>query len=141
MEMRHATSRDVSSLAQLMTELGYPTSSEEMVVRLEAIVGRTDHAVFVAVENDIAAGMVAISTAPSLYRNDPQGAIVALVVSSRFRGRGLGGLLVRRGEIWLRDRGVNHVTVKPSTHREDAHRLYARLGYEHTGLRFSKTLV
>ncbi|CAM5542304.1 Aminoalkylphosphonate N-acetyltransferase [Mycolicibacterium aubagnense] len=140
MEIRPAISRDVSSLAHLMTELGYPTSTEEMAARMAALVDRTDHAVFVAVEGALAAGMIALSTSPSLYRDDPQGAIVALVVSSRFRGRGVGALLVEYGESWLRQNGVSYVTVKPSVHREDAHRLYSRLGYEHTGLRFSKNL-
>ncbi|MFE0018893.1 GNAT family N-acetyltransferase [Mesorhizobium sp. NPDC059054] len=123
-----------------MTELGYPTSSDEMAARIAAVANRADHAMFVAVEDGAVAGMVAVSTSPSLYRSDPQGAIVALVVSSRFRGCGVGALLVGCGETWLRDNGVSYVTVKPSKHREDAHRLYARLGYEHTGLRFSKSL-
>lgn len=141
MEIRHPTPDDVSFLAQLMTELGYPTSIEDMAARMTAVGERTDHAVFVAVEDAVVAGMVAVSTSPSLYRNDLQGAIVALVVSSRFRGRGIGSLLVERGEGWLRANGVGYVTVKPSRHREDAHRLYTRLGYEHSGLRFSKNLA
>ncbi|RWJ60824.1 MAG: GNAT family N-acetyltransferase [Mesorhizobium sp.] len=84
------------------------------------------------------AGMIGVSTSSSLYQSDPQGAIVALVVSSDFRGRGIGASLVERGESWLRESGARYVSVKPSIRREDAHRLYVRLGYEHSGLRFSK---
>jgi GNAT superfamily N-acetyltransferase len=140
MLVRHATAADVSALAHLMSELGYPTSLEQMTVRMEAIRERTDYATFVAEANGVIAGMVGVSVSPSLYHSDRDGAIVALVVSSEFRGRGIGALLVERGEEWLRESGVRRVTVKPSTHREDAHRLYVRLGYEHTGLRFSRMI-
>lgn len=140
METRHATAADGPALAQLMTGLGYPTSTEEMAARMEALRGRTDHAAFVAEADGVIAGMVGVSVSPSLYRSDLQGAIVALVVSSRFRGRGIGALLVGRGDQWLRDSGATRATVNPSLHREDAHRFYARLGYEHTGLRLSRTL-
>ncbi|MGK9231487.1 GNAT family N-acetyltransferase [Inquilinus limosus] len=140
MDVRHATAADAAALAHLMAELGYPTSPEEMAARMEAIRGRADHATFVAEEGGVVAGMVGVTVSPSLYRSDLLGAIVALVVSSEFRGRGIAALLVDRGEQWLRHRGAKRATVNPSTHRQDAHRLYARLGYEHTGLRFSKAL-
>ncbi|RWI34069.1 MAG: GNAT family N-acetyltransferase [Mesorhizobium sp.] len=141
MEIRHANPADIPSLAHLMTELGYPTSAEEMTSRMALIRSRTDHAIFVADENGIVTGMIGVSISPSLYQSDPQGAIVALVVSSDFRGKGIGAFLVERGESWLRESGAKYVTVKPSIRREDAHRLYARLGYEHSGLRFSKNLI
>ena len=140
MEVRHATAADSSALAYLMTELGYPTSTEEMATRMEAIRDRPDYATFVADANGVIAGMVGVSVSPSFYRSDLHGAIVALVVSSEFRGCGIGALLVDRGEQWLRETGAKRATVNPSAHREDAHRLYTRLGYEHTGLRFSKML-
>lgn len=141
MEVRYASSDDVPSLAHLMTELGYPTSTEEMTSRMSLVSSRGDHATFVADGNGAIAGMICVSVSPSLYKSDLQGAIVALVVSSDFRGQGVGALLVKRGESWLGESGVKYVTVKPSIYRENAHRLYARLGYEHTGLRFSKNLI
>ena len=140
MQVRHATAADLSALAHLMSELGYPTSPEQMGVRMQAIRDRSDYATFVAEANGVIAGMVGVAVSPSFYRSDLDGAIVALVVSSESRGHGIGALLVERAEQWLRESGVGRVTVKPSTHRQNAHRLYARLGYEQTGLRFSKTI-
>jgi GNAT superfamily N-acetyltransferase len=140
MKTRHTAVADFSALARLMTELGYPTSTDQMTARMEALRNRTDYATFVADADGIIAGMIVVSVSPSLYRSGPDGAIVVLVVSSEFRGHGVGALLVERGEQWLRESGARMITVKPSTHREDAHRLYARLGYEHTGLRFSKMI-
>ncbi|AYG60753.1 GNAT family N-acetyltransferase [Rhizobium jaguaris] len=139
-EIKVATGADVVALARLMAELGYPTSPGEMAARLERLSGREEYATFVADENGSLAGMIGLSLSPTLYRDDLDGAIVALVVSSNFRGRGIGGLLIDHGERWLYDRGARLVTVKPSARRDDAHRLYKRCGYEHTGLRFTKVL-
>ncbi|RWB53802.1 MAG: GNAT family N-acetyltransferase [Mesorhizobium sp.] len=88
MEIRNASPADIPSLAHLMTELGYPTSTEEMGSRVALIRSRTDHAIFVADKNGVVAGMIGVSISPSLYQSDPQGAIIALVVSSDFRGQG-----------------------------------------------------
>ncbi len=140
MDIRHAAAADAPALAHLMAELGYPTTPEEMAARLGVLRGRADFATFVAEADGAVAGMVGVTVSPSLYRSDLLGAIVALVVSSEFRGRGIAARLVERGEEWLRDVGAQRATVNPSTHRQDAHRLYARLGYEPTGVRFSKAL-
>jgi len=139
-KVRQATPADYAALAELMTELGYAASPAEIAKRMEIINERTDYAILVAQTGGGIAGVIALTVTPSLYRSDPQGAIVALVVSSAYRGRGTAGTLVQSGENWLREHGVQRVTVNPSIPRENAHRLYARLGYEHTGLRFTKSL-
>jgi GNAT superfamily N-acetyltransferase len=138
--LRTATLSDVEELARLMAELGYPATSEDMATRFERVNDRNDYATFVADEDGAIAGMIGLYVSPTLYRDDLDGAIVALVVSSDFRGRGIAGLLIDHGERWLYERGARLVSVKPSARREDAHRLYERCGYEHTGLRFTKVL-
>jgi len=140
MDVRPATTADVPELAQLMAELGYPTSTGQMQVRMGAMEHRADFATFVAEADGRVAGMITVTVSPSLLRNEPNGAIVALVVSSTFRGRGIAPALIAHGETWLRQHGANRATVNPSIHREPAHRLYNRLGYEHTGLRLTKVL-
>lgn len=139
-EVRPAHLSDEVGLAPLMAELGYPTSPTELAVRLATILGREDFATFVAEVDGTAAGMICVTAAPSLYRDGLQGAIVVLVVSSAFRGRGLASALIERGESWLANSGARRATVNPSVHRGDAHRLYIRHGYEATGTRFTKTL-
>jgi GNAT superfamily N-acetyltransferase len=139
-DIRHASAADLPALAHLMTELGYPTSIDEMAARMDAIRDRKDFATFVAEADGDIAGMICVTVTPALYRDGLGGAIVALVVSSAFRGRGVAPLLVARGEGWLIDNGADRATVNPSIAREDAHRLYSRLGYAHSGLRFTKAL-
>lgn len=139
-KVRTATLSDAEELAKLMAELGYPTASDRMTARLGRLSDREDYAIFVADEDGAVAGMIGLSVVPTLYRDDLDGAITALVVSSDFRGKGIAGLLIGHGERWLYDRGARLATVKPSSRREEAHRLYQRCGYQHTGLRFTKVL-
>ncbi|MBN7804836.1 GNAT family N-acetyltransferase [Agrobacterium rosae] len=140
MKTRIAIHADFPELALLMGELGYPTSLDEMTFRMSALAKLDNYEAFVAVEAESVAGMIGLSITPSFYRSDLAGAIVALVVSPHFRGRGVAALLVACGERWFAERGVDRVSVNPSNHRTSAHRVYNRLGYEQTGLRFTKTL-
>lgn len=140
MEVRFVTTADYSGVAALMADLGYPTRLEQMAERMEVISRRDDYAAFVATEGGIIAGMIGLSISPSFYRDDAGGAIVTLVVSSEFRGRGVADSLVARAEEWFLERGIHRVTVNPSNHRIPAHKVYGRLGYEPTGTRFTKTL-
>lgn len=139
-EIRNVNLEDGALLAPLIAELGYPTSPERLAGRLATIQERRDFATLLAESNGVIAGVICVTLVPSLYRDGLQGAIVALVVSSAFRGRGLGKLLVERGECWLAENGAQRLTINPSTHRQDAQRLYTRLGYEATGTRFTKAL-
>ncbi|WP_429930354.1 GNAT family N-acetyltransferase [Agrobacterium vitis] len=127
-------------LANLITELGYPSLVEDIAMRMEVIAGRDDYAAFVSVEQTVVAGMIGVSVSPSFYRSGLGGAIIALVVSPDFRGQGIAVSLVAHAEQWLRVRGADRVTINPSNHRLPAHRLYHRLGYENTGIRFTKAL-
>ncbi|MCF1461095.1 GNAT family N-acetyltransferase [Agrobacterium vitis] len=140
MEIRPAIKSDFPTLANLMTELGYPSSVEDIALRMEGITGRDDYAAFVSVEQNIVAGMIGLSVSPSFYRSGLGGAIIALVVSPDFRGRGIAASLITCAEQWLRERGADRVTINPSNHRLPAHRLYHRLGYDNTGIRFTKAL-
>ncbi len=140
MHIRPATAADASALAALMAHLGYPASADAIAARLATLDARTDIATFVAETDTGIAGMIGLQISPVLYRDDPNGAITALVVSPDFRGQGVAAKLVDHGERWLLDHGASRASVMPSTHRADAHRLYERLGYAPTGTRFTKSL-
>lgn len=140
MIVRAAHQGDVSALARLMGELGYPTADAEMAARWAVIAARSDIAAFVAEVDGAVAGMIGVSVSPSLYRADMVGAITALVVLPEARGHGIAPALIETGERWLAEHGCEKVSVQPSSSRTGAHRLYERLGYAHTGLRFTKTL-
>jgi len=78
----------------------------------------------------------------STLGSDPRAEITGLIVDSEMRGAGAGRLLVERGEMWARERGLNSIGLHSNTIREQAHEFYVRLGYAVTKSQkvFRKTL-
>jgi ribosomal protein S18 acetylase RimI-like enzyme len=138
--IRAVEERDAPELAELMTQLGYPTSASEMASRLRAISGEKDFATFVAVEAGEVLGMIGISASYSYEHNDRNGRIIALIVRTDMRGRGLGRELVAFAEDYLGRKNVGRIVLTSRFTREEAHKFYEALGYERTGWRFIKQL-
>ncbi len=138
--IRRAAGDDAAALAELMTQLGYPSSEREMRLRWEAIEADPHLAAFVAVERDAVRGMIGLSISPSFEHNDLTGIILALAVEQESRRTGIGRRLVAAAEEFFRARGVRRVILNTRFEREDAHRFYEALGFTKTGFRFGKQL-
>jgi len=138
--VRPAHIDDSAAIAELITQLGYPSTEPEMHERLLAIAADADYVTYVAECDGRVAGMIGVRRGVHYERSGPYGQIIALVTAEAFRGRGIGALLVAEGERWLREIGANVVVVTSADHREGAHRFYERLGYDATGRRFFKRL-
>lgn len=139
---RHPTRRDAERLAELATQLGYPSTPEEVVARLAAIEKDSGHAIFVA-ENSTGeihgfAHVFVMRTVESEQRAE----IGGLVVDERCRSRGIGRALVAHAEEWAREHGCEAIGLRSNVIRERAHAFYERLGYRHvkTQKAFRKTL-
>ena len=137
---RSAQSEDVEALANLMTELGYPTSSDEMDRRFQAISADSSYATLVAARGGDVLGMVGLHLERFYESNSSCVRIMALVVGSEHRGRGVGRILVSAAEDWARQRGAREIMLTTHKRRADAHRFYVSMGYEATGYRFYKPL-
>lgn len=131
---------DAAPLARLMTQLGYPTSPQEMTARLQSILARPEYRTLIAELDGKVIGMAGVGITLPYERNGVDGRLLALVVDEQARGRGIGAALVRAAERWLAGQGAGIVIVNSSTHRTGAHDFYHRLGYRTTGLRLVKSL-
>jgi GNAT superfamily N-acetyltransferase len=65
---------------------------------------------------------------------------MALVVSERARGLGVGQRLVDAAAETARRWGCNRLLVTTHVRRADAHAFYERIGFELTGRRYVRTL-
>jgi predicted N-acetyltransferase YhbS len=139
--IRTATAADAAALAELMRQLGYPTTDAEMKARLRRILPRRDYRTVVALNGRVVVGMIGGAIFPTYGDNEPVGRIVALVVNAANQRKGVGRGLVRHLEIWFRRRGARRVVVNAALPRRQAHRFYRALGFTQTGLRFNKVLV
>ena len=131
---------DAAPLAQLMCELGYETTTSEMQMRLVRIVTDERLRTFMAVCDGQVCGMIGTLTYPSIEHNDLSGRIVALVIMSTMRRRGIGRALIATAEKDFAQRRVRRVALNTRLAREDAHRFYESVGYERNGWRFVKRL-
>jgi GNAT superfamily N-acetyltransferase len=128
-EIRSAEDRDITTLARLAGELGYPSTPEQVRERFADIKAAPHQATYVAVTNgDAVIGWIQLSEVRSL-ESEPRAEITGLVVDSNFRGGGAGRLLVERGEEWARQRGLAVIGVRSNIIRERTHVFYERLGY------------
>ena len=136
LRVRPATAADAERLAALATELGYPSSREEIQARLTPLESDADHLVAVAevqAEQDGEDGRVVgwiHAYTSRLLETNPRAEIGGLVVDAKFRGEGVGRHLMRHAEDWARSRGLEAVYLRSNVIRQDAHRFYEGLGYK-----------
>ena len=139
--IRNARLTDAAELAELMCELGYQTTSDEMRMRLQSILSDTRYSTFVAKIGTELCGMIGTLTHVSHEHNDLSGKITALVVSKKQRRSGIGRALIAAAEKDFARRNVSRVTLTTRFERAEAHRFYEALGYLRTGFRFGKNLT
>src|ERR1700692_1844957 len=116
--IRVAEAADVEALADLMIQLGYETRASEMQMRMEAIRADKNYATFVAVSKGQVCGMIGTFTCYSYEHNSPSGRILALVVSDKMRGRGLGRALIAAAEKDLAQKNISRVAVNTRLKRK-----------------------
>jgi GNAT superfamily N-acetyltransferase len=126
--IRLAERYDAPAVAALATQLGYPSSPEQVEKRLESIRYDSDHAVFVAFcEGRVVAWLHAFVC--RVLESDPYAQIGGLVVDESMRGKGAGRLLMQVAEEWALEKGCRRVSLRSNILRREAHGFYEKLGY------------
>ena len=121
MIIREIALSDAASAAQLSAEFGYPVSRETMERRIAGFLTRHDHAVFIALIDEIAVGWVDVGIVHHL-QSEPYGEIGGFVVSEKYRSAGIGKQLIARAEQWMGQHGLRRALVRSQVSREPAHR-------------------
>ena len=133
--------RDVDGVADLVTQLGYPSTPQDIARRFERLDGRDDQALFVADDGSAVVGWMHVGSYPYL-ESDDSAEILGLVVAEGQRSRGVGGALVGAAETWAAERGCQVIRVRSRITRDRAHAFYERGGFERIKTQhcFQKTL-
>jgi N-acetylglutamate synthase-like GNAT family acetyltransferase len=131
MELREARPDDQARVAELLDQLGYPTSPAAAGRRLQLLAASPHDAVWVAVREGTVVGLVAIHVSGAL---EYDGAV------AKVRREGVGKQLMVLAEREARRRGCELLFLTTSERRADAHAFYRSIGFEETGRRFAKTL-
>ena len=125
--IREATALDAAVLAELTTQLGYPSTMDEIANRLPRV-ENDGTTIFVAELDDKVVAWTGVREGFCLEFG-AYAEIVGLVVHESARGQRVGEQLAARAEAWARDRGHSRLRVRSNVIRERAHRFYERLGF------------
>ena len=127
--LRPATTADSGRIAALFTDEGYPVGASAIEARLGQF-GSDDSTVIVADHDGEILGFIALHVVPRFEHDDSIVRIVALVVDSSVRGRGIGGALMAEAERFGLAHDSAFVEVTAGHHRPGARHLYESLGYD-----------
>jgi N-acetylglutamate synthase-like GNAT family acetyltransferase len=139
--VREATVVDSPLLAPLLDELGYPATAAQTAPRMRRMLARDDQKILIAENASGALGVLALHVFPSLTYDRDIALIMALVITEKARGLGVGRKLVDRAEVMAKSLGASRLMVTTHNRRADAHVFYERLGFEFTGRRYVRPIA
>lgn len=121
---------DIPAVAELATQLGYPSTAAQIERRFHALEETPDASVLIAENPEgTVLGWIHVFRTRHL-ESDPGAEIGGLVVDEAARGRGVGSALVTAAEVWAKERGYEMVSVRSNVIRVEAHEFYKSRGYE-----------
>lgn len=136
--VRDAAPADAADVAELLGQLGYPTSAAEARVRLAT----GDERVLLAEVGGRVLGLLAVTTRRSITHAHPVARVTAMVVRDSARRQGVGRLLMDSAARLALAEGCESIEltsgIRPE--RDAAHRFYRSLGYEPSSYCFWRRL-
>lgn len=141
MIIREATIEDAFAICNIScADLGYDCSCEFVSTRISNL-DKGREKVFVAEVNGIVAGYIHAEKYQTLYFESMIN-ILGLAVSSEFRRRGIGRMLLKRAERWANEVGIHKIRLNSGASRKEAHSFYRAMGYsnEKGQIRFIKDI-
>ena len=141
--IREAEPDDRHQIAALLTQLGYPSTGDEVGQRLTYWLPDPMSVILVAEQAGRVLGCLSLHAIPYLERTGRWARIESLVVDESTRGRGAGRALIAGAEDAARRWNCQAVEVTSLRTRAAAHAFYKRMGYEDvcgSSGRFLKTL-
>lgn len=131
LQIREAELDDAVELAELSGQLGYPSTAEQLIRRLQGMLAGGERTAFVAdTGNGKLAGFVGLQIMRTLEA-DPRAEVTALVIRDNYRSQGIGKVLMACAEEWAGAQRCEVIGLRSNVIRERAHAFYERLGYEH----------
>ncbi|MBS4210508.1 GNAT family N-acetyltransferase [Bacillus sp. FJAT-50079] len=143
MKIRVATMDDIHELTTLMFHLGYPTKTENMIKRFTHIKANPDYHTLLASYDNKMVGMVGLVKGHYYEWDGIYVRIVALVVHTDYRNKGIGNKLLEEAESWAKNIGAIGIILNSGKRpeRTNAHKFYTSRGYVERSIGFAKSLI
>lgn len=141
LEIRAAAPGDMPDLARLLAQLGYPGTERFLAGRMRQLAAHPDALLLVADAGGKVLGFVSLHFMPQLALAGDFCRIAYLCVEEQARSLGVGAVLEQRAVAEALARGCDRIELHSHARRHDAHRFYARQGYEESPKYFVKRLA
>lgn len=130
MNIREAKLEDLPVIATLSGELGYSSDEKTVLQRFMKIISDINHAVFVAeTDSHEIAGWIHVMPR-ILLLSRPLAEIGGLIVSEKYRQKGVGKHLLKNVEVWAQNHNYEGIIVRSDIKRIESHHFYPQVGYE-----------
>jgi GNAT superfamily N-acetyltransferase len=124
--IRGARLSDAAALAELSTQLGYPSTEAQVRERL-CLLDDPERGLLVADAPAGLAGFVDVHV-QRVVESEPYGEVGGLVVADGHRGAGLGAALLAAAADWSRARGLERLWIRANLARVGPHEFYEAIG-------------
>jgi GNAT superfamily N-acetyltransferase len=141
LEIRAAAPGDMPDLARLLAQLGYPGTQTFLAGRMRQLADHPDALLLVAHAGGKILGFVSLHFMPQLALAGDFCRIAYLCVEEQARSLGIGAMLEQRAVAEALARRCDRIELHSHARRHDAHRFYARQGYEESPKYFVKRLA
>jgi RimJ/RimL family protein N-acetyltransferase len=134
-EIRRASERDIPGMIDLLEAVAAEGSwiatesveRDQSAGRIRAALARDDAALYVAIVGGVIVGRLGLySSWPGLYE-------LGMFVDAKWRGNGVGRLLLDEGIAWARSAGAHKIALEVFPHNHAAIRLYENAGFTREG--------
>jgi GNAT superfamily N-acetyltransferase len=85
-------------------------------------------------------GFIHLHEGSDYYYKEQHGHIADLIVAKEGEGRGIGRLLIEKGEEWARSKGYRWITLSVFARNVHAREVYQRLGFNEDVMKYVKVL-
>jgi GNAT superfamily N-acetyltransferase len=126
LQIRAAEEADAAALAALSGELGYPSTTEQVMSRLRLLQAH-ERTILVAQAGNEVAGFIDVHV-QRVVESEPYGEVGGLVVGAAYRRSGVGAALFEAAADWSRQRGLPRVVIRVGSERRGAHEFYPAIG-------------
>ena len=139
-DVRPADPGDSVAVRELLGQLGYAFTVQEVRARLDLLARQPADPVLLATEDAKGVGLIALHWTFTLHHGKPVARITALVVRDDVRGKGIGRILVDAGAALARQAGCDMLELTTALHRTDAQAFYKTLGFTASSLQLRRAL-
>jgi len=127
--IRDIIEEDAEAVNTLSGQLGYIMPLEQTIANIRSVLATKGHHAFVAVHENKIVGWIGVAEA--LQIEAPAfSEIRGLIVDERYRGSGIGKLLIEKVKQWSTQAGNKTLRLRTSIVRKEAHLFYAHLGFK-----------